>query len=315
MSVAGHVRRALRRWSGRHPPAILLYHRVARIEHDPWGLAVPPDLFADQMEALSRRRRVVPLDDLAADLERGRAPVNCIAITFDDGYADLLHEALPAMRRFGCTATLFLTTGALDTDGFWWDRLSDAIFGPQRLPDRLTLGSDAKRFRWEGSGESRERGALHMALWRRLRGLDPVARERELADVESWAGRQRARDRARDRILTTGELRELAASGAFAIGAHSISHPPLPELTRHEKAAEIAGSRRRCEEILGRPVTSFAYPFGEMDAQCREEVRRAGFRFACSTVPQPVRTTSPRFALPRISVPACSGEELLERLP
>ena len=314
MSRLGSLRRTLRDWSGRHPPAILLYHRVSRIEHDPWGLAVPPDLFADQMETLARRRQVVPLDELAAALERGHAPANWVAITFDDGYADLLHEALPALQRFGCTATLFVTTGALDGDGFWWDRLSEAIFGPERLPDRLALGSGTRSFRWEAAAASGDRGMLHISLWRRLRALDPERREGELAAIESWAGVQ-ARDRSRDRILTTAELRELAASGVFSIGAHSISHPPLPELSRHEKATEIAGSRRRCEEILGRPVSSFAYPFGEMDAQCREEVRRAGFRFACSTVRAAVRTTSPRYGLPRINITACSGQELLERLP
>ena len=60
---------------------------------------------------------------------------------------------------------------------------------------------------------------------------------------------------------------------------------------------------------------SFAYPFGELDAECSEEVRRAGYRFACATVAGPVRRDSPRYALPRVPVGAWSGEELLGRLP
>src|SRR5687768_1775617 len=133
--------RKLRRWTGRNRPAILLYHRVARIAHDPWALAVPPDLFAEQMEALSRTRRVVPLTRLAEELERGRARANWIAITFDDGYADLLHEAVPAMQSFDCPATMFVTTGALGGDGFWWDRLSEAVFRPERVATALALGA------------------------------------------------------------------------------------------------------------------------------------------------------------------------------
>ena len=304
--------RKLRRWAGRNRPAILLYHRVARIAHDPWALAVPPDLFAEQMEALSRTRRVVPLARLAEELERGRARANWIAITFDDGYADLLHEAVPAMQRFGCPATMFVTTGALGGAGFWWDRLSEAVFRPERLADALALGAGPDRFTWEPSAGA-DRQQLHMALWRRLRGLRAGDREAELAAIERWAGI--APDRVRDRVMSAEEVRGLARSGFFSIGAHSVSHAPLPELNRFEKAAEIAGSRRACEEILGQPVLGFAYPFGDLDAESREEVRRAGFRFACSTMPEPVRADSPRYALPRLSVGAWSGDELLRRLP
>ncbi len=315
MRALTRLQRRLSRWSDRRRPAILLYHRVARLDCDPWGLAVAPDLFAEQIEAMMRRRRVVPLERLAEELGRGRAPANWVAITFDDGYADVLGEACPVLKRLSCPATLFVTTGALDGEGFWWDRLSEAILTPAKLPQRLELDGAEGAFRWEaGAVDGAERERLHLALWRRLRGLDPERRGAELTRIEAWAG-VADRDLSRDRPLTTCELIELAASGVVSIGAHGASHAPLPELKRFEKAAEIAGSRRRCEEILGRPVVSFAYPFGELDAECREEVRRAGFRLACSTVPGPVRRDSARFALPRVTVGAWSGEELLRRLP
>jgi peptidoglycan/xylan/chitin deacetylase (PgdA/CDA1 family) len=307
-AIAARARRITRR----RRPVILLYHRIAAIEHDPWHLAVPPSLFAEQMEALARSRRVVPLDRMAEAVERGRAPINWVAITFDDGYADLLTGALPAMQRSGCPATLFATTGVLDGGGFWWDRLSEAIFRPPRLPRSLELGRGERRLLWEEPPAGPDRQTLHLTLWRWLRRLAVGAREEELTRIEDWAGIAPARER--DRALTSAELRLLAESGLFSIGAHSINHPSLPQLSRAEKAAEIAGSRRACEEILGRPVTSFAYPFGDMDEQSREEVRRAGFAYACSTSPEPVRPTSPRFALPRITVGAWTGDELLRRL-
>jgi peptidoglycan/xylan/chitin deacetylase (PgdA/CDA1 family) len=309
------VRRKLGRWADRRRPVILLYHRVARVDCDPWGLAVPPDRFAEQIEALSRHRKVVPLDRLVAELDRGRAPKDWVAITFDDGYSDLLYEARPVLERWNCPATLFLTTGALDADGFWWDRLSEAVLTPKKLSTSLHLNGGEHAFDWQGNPEDRaEREALHLGLWRWLRRLNSEQREMQLKRVEHWAGATREH-LERDRPLTTAELRELCADGIFAIGAHGITHAPLPDLNRFGKAAEIAGSRRRCEEILGRPVTSFAYPHGELDAECTEEVRRAGFRYACSTEPSPVKVESPRFALPRMVVDSCGAEELLERLP
>ena len=60
---------------------VLLYHRVAQLDHDPYGLAVRPDRFAQQCSILRKRCDVVPL----RDANGGRRQV---AITFDDGYAD-----------------------------------------------------------------------------------------------------------------------------------------------------------------------------------------------------------------------------------
>lgn len=306
--------RRLRNWNDRRQPVILLYHRVSRLDRDPWNLAVTPDLFLSQMTVLTHRRKVVPLERLVHEMDNGRVPADWVAITFDDGYADVLHEAYPILQQTDCPATLFMTTGALDSNGFWWDRLARVILSPTMLPDRLTIEGDDHSFIWDSRTHGADRQKLHLSLWRRLRLLGSERRERELERIEAWAGRPDHREE-RDRALTTEELRQLAGSGIFSIGAHTISHAPLPQLTPVEKAAEISGSRQRCEEILGRPVETFAYPFGEMDSECQDAVRRAGFRFACSTVPGPVRRSSPRFALPRLGVGSWSGEELLRRLP
>ena len=139
MRALRRIRREMGRWVDRRGPVILLYHRVEQIECDPWGLAVAPDRFAEQIEALTRYRKVVPLDRLVTELNRGRAPKNWVAITFDDGYSDLLYQARPVLERLDCPATLFVTTGTLDTNGFWWDRLSEAVLTPKTLPDALHL--------------------------------------------------------------------------------------------------------------------------------------------------------------------------------
>jgi hypothetical protein len=46
---------------------------------------------------------------------------------------------------------------------------------------------------------------------------------------------------------------------------------------------EVRGSRHDLEDMLNRPVTSFAYPYGRFDQTAIEAVRRAGFRIACTT--------------------------------
>lgn len=110
----------------------------------------------------------------------------------------------------------------------------------------------------------------------------------------------------RSGCLTAAQLRRLAAEG-WEIGAHAITHPHLPELTPEEARREIEGSRSTLARLLGRPVESFAYPYGDLDPAVETQVRRAGFAMAFGTrlgVPEP---DDDLYSLERITVPRRGG--------
>jgi peptidoglycan/xylan/chitin deacetylase (PgdA/CDA1 family) len=101
---------------------ILLYHRVAD-DGDP--LAVPPRRFREQMDHLaSEGFTVVGLLEALALLDSATIPPRTVGLTFDDGFADLRDEALPALKAHGFRATVFVSTGV--TDGRmafpWYER-------------------------------------------------------------------------------------------------------------------------------------------------------------------------------------------------
>src|SRR5258708_1690179 len=89
---------------------VLLYHRVAAPSWDPFDMCVEPERFEQQLAALSRVADFVPLSAIASGLRRGRRERPVVALTFDDGYADNLHGALPLLERYGAPATVFITT-------------------------------------------------------------------------------------------------------------------------------------------------------------------------------------------------------------
>ena len=80
-------------------------------------------------------------------------------------------------------------------------------------------------------------------------------------------------------LLSWAELAQISAAG-FEIGAHTVSHRPLTALSDEEARREIRESKAMIENHLGRPVTTFAYPFGRMNTASRECVRET-FRGAC----------------------------------
>jgi peptidoglycan/xylan/chitin deacetylase (PgdA/CDA1 family)/GT2 family glycosyltransferase len=66
-------------------------------------------------------------------------------------------------------------------------------------------------------------------------------------------------------LMTAAELRAAADAG-IEIGGHSRSHAELPAQPADALADELDGCRDRLTALLGRPITTFAYPYGLFDS-------------------------------------------------
>jgi hypothetical protein len=75
--------------------------------------------------------------------------------------------------------------------------------------------------------------------------------------------------------MTAAQIRELHS--AFEIGAHTIHHAVLTELTKEGAWREIAGSKSWLEDTIGRPCRMFCPPKGAFSRPHLEMIRRAGF--------------------------------------
>ena len=94
---------------------ILIYHRVGG--RTPVSVDLPTSLFDEQMAFLAERCRVLSLTDAADLLEAGEQPGDGqphVVVTFDDGTADFVDEALPVLERYGVPATYYLATDFID---------------------------------------------------------------------------------------------------------------------------------------------------------------------------------------------------------
>ena len=66
------------------------------------------------------------------------------------------------------------------------------------------------------------------------------------------------------------------------LGVHTVTHPRLDELTLPAADDEIRSSRAALEELIDRPVNSFAYPHGAHDERVRGLVIDAGYGSAAA---------------------------------
>jgi peptidoglycan/xylan/chitin deacetylase (PgdA/CDA1 family)/CelD/BcsL family acetyltransferase involved in cellulose biosynthesis len=271
-------------WTRRTETAgrILYYHRV-NDDNDPFFPAISTELFEQQMRYVARNYKVVSLAELLKQLEGG-APRNLVSITFDDGYQDNYHNAFPILQRYGLPATIFLTTGGMDSrEPLWFEQVALAFKKTEaacldleiEIPRRFWLSTQEERLKANGEvfGILRklpdaERRESVQAILGRL-GLGA-------ADLEERSGK----------MLTWEQVRLMKAQG-IDFGGHTVTHPFLSKLTRERGAWEVAECKRRIEEELQLPVEHFAYPNGreeDFGNWNKEVIRAAGYRAAVTTI-------------------------------
>ncbi len=113
------------------------------------------------------------------------------------------------------------------------------------------------------------------------------------------------------------ELNELTKNDLNEIGAHTVGHPKLSLLSVEDQVFEIRESKRQLEEVVGKKIKSFAYPFGGTDDYSLKTIallKENGFDSACSAMPGCVRPGVDSFQLPRFFIRNWDREEFARQL-
>ena len=88
--------------------------------------------------------------------------------------------------------------------------------------------------------------------------------------------------RPAQRLLNAAELRGMQEN-RMEIGSHTVNHVRLTAVDGVRLAVELVDSRVALEDMLGKAVKTFAYPYGAWDERCAAAVKQAGYTAACTT--------------------------------
>ncbi len=89
-------------------------------------------------------------------------------------------------------------------------------------------------------------------------------------------------------LMSDAQILDIRAEG-FEIGAHTMRHPMLTELSQAEIKEEVLGSKVSIEKLLGEEILSFAYPYGALNQKVYDVICRSGFKFGCGVFSSPPR--------------------------
>jgi len=288
--------------------AILTLHHVRPPRADAFQpnrlLEVSPRFLDDVLASLRRANvDIITLDQMHTRLTECDFRRRFVCLTFDDGYRDNLHHALPILRKHGAPFTLYLPTSFPDRAGeLWWLTLEAVIAKQSRIA--LTMDGEDRRYDCD-SVEAKYQLYEHIYWWlRSLESEDDLRRA-----VRELASRYGVDDTAfcKDLCMTWSEIGEVADDPLATIGAHTVNHVMLRKASDDAVRNEMRQSAAVIEAALGERPAHFSYPVGDRTSAGPREFAIAaelGFKTAVTTRPGVLfpEHAAHFTALPRISL-------------
>jgi len=274
-------------------PTVISYHRVVEnLENSSrssiLSMLISTRMFEQHLDWIGHHYEFLSLDDIGSRLESGKDfPKPTAAIAFDDGYADVYHNAFPLLVKKGIPASVFVVTGLVGTKQMQLhDKLYLALqsaFVNARQTSRQIVehlrNADITTSRMEAIGRMDAEAFPVMAAL--LDDMPQAQANRMVQVLEARFGLGEGHHEGLS-SLSWEMLREMRSAG-MTIGSHTRTHALLTNESSENVIEETTRSRQDLEDRLGVKAQQFAYPDGRYNADATAAVAAAGYRFAYGT--------------------------------
>jgi peptidoglycan/xylan/chitin deacetylase (PgdA/CDA1 family) len=260
---------------------VLPYHMVV---NEPNGFYPATSIlnFEKQIAHLAKNYKIVTLNEIV-DRVRNRDSIRrCVAITFDDGFRDNYENAYPILRKVNVPATVFLATHCVETGAApWFIKLRYVFMKTAKTDYQPVLNGKSISLQMRTKEEKYAASEIIMTYLKHCSDGERISLLNRLVEelgIRDFGGLDNL-------MLNWDQIREMSEHG-ISFGAHTVSHPVLAAIPIDEAEREISESKKTIEGRIGKPVGSFAYPFGKRDDYKPEIfpiLERLQFRCAVTT--------------------------------
>ena len=244
---------------------VLCYHGIALQDEHEWlgQLYITPDRFRQRLEMLkSYGANVVPLNEGIERLRTHSLPPRSVVITFDDGFHDFYHHAVPILQTFQYPCTLYLTThyceyrvpvfNLIVAYMLWKSGNVDFDFPEIGIDKTVSVRDYGERAKVVQS-------IMHRTHTRKMTTLEKDQVARELAshlriDYDYLLRRRLLQ------IMSSSEVNAIAKAGV-QVELHTHRHRTPRDRDLFER--EVRDNRERIREYTGSEPLHFCYPSGD----------------------------------------------------
>lgn len=196
----------------------------------------------------------ISLDKLSEIISSDETPEHpFIVFTIDDGYLDNYTEAFPVFERQQVPFAIFVATDFIDKRVIlWWDILEDLIL----KNNSVKMGGNEYQCQ-----TLQEKWDVFRILREKILLFDPQKIEYELREafnhynIDWYEPVQR-------KTMSWEQIKTISKHPLCTIGAHTVSHPVLNQLSDKEFGKEIADGVDKLQVATGKTIRHFAYPYG-----------------------------------------------------
>ena len=238
-------------------------------------------LFEKQIAYLVKNYNIISMDEIVEKVQKRKSLRRLVAITFDDGFKDNYEKAYPILKKYSVPATIFLTTGYIESRTIpWFIKLRYMFMKTNKTKLNLTINKKiiipmkTKEEKFTAS----EKVMVYLKDCpndQKIYLLDRIGMELAVNEFKELS----------DLMLTWNEIKEMSENG-ISFGAHTVNHPVLTKIPQHTIKEEILQSKQTIEEKIGKPVTGFAYPFGnegQYNSYIFKILQKLQFKFALTS--------------------------------
>ncbi len=196
-------------------------------------------------------------------------PSGAAWISLDDGWKGNIDNVITTAVEYDIPITIFINIAGVEEGTFWWTKVStyaNLLPAELRQTEVVRMPEDVRK-----------------QILQLITQAEPqVTSKREAMAVE--------------------DVRRISAIAQVTIGSHTVTHPALSNCNDSQIDYELGESKRKLESWIGKPVRTFAYPFGRFDGRERQFLRKYGYELAATTEKKFAKLNSDCYLFPRTDV-------------
>lgn len=287
--------------------AILTMHHVLPEEKKSFApngiLEITPEFLEAVVTNIRKKGYdIVSLDEAHRRITSSDPEQPFVSLTFDDGYRDNLENAYPILKAHDAPFAIYVATSYPDRVGeLWWIALERVIAKCNFIGLRL----DGEDLHLPSTSLSEKHQAWERIYWW-LRNLSNVEQREFIRDLCARYDVDLAA-MCEELVMSWDEIHDLARDPLVTIGAHTVNHYALANLSEDEVRNEMINSAEIISSYTGEMPRHFSYPYGDPGSAGPREfkiARAAGFATAVTTRKGVIQKDHSDYmtALPRISL-------------
>ncbi len=293
---------------------VLMFHRVLpkkqslRI-HNHSSLEVTPEYLEQVIQYYLRNKySIISIEELPLHMQ-SKSREKFVVFTFDDGYFDNLEYALPVFQKYKVPFTIYVCNDFPNNKVFlWWYLLEELLL----KTNRCQLISSNKTYEFETGGVYEKESAFYQIRYLFNSGAITDSDLKSLFD--KYLGN--VSEMTNNMCLSWDDIQKLSDDKLVTIGAHTVSHAALKQLSDEACLDEMRNSKLEIENYINKEVKNFAYPFGsnlEVGRRDMKMAEKVGFKTSVTTQLGNIFSMhrNHMMALPRLTVNALSNKYVL----